>query len=1017
MASGEIVSGQQRNWTLLEKIGEGDAGEVYLVESLLDRSAAILKRPRRSSFSNEVIRQAAQIDNEGRVLRALAQISPAPDASSASPVPRVQAPRLLDQSQSGSEFSERLFIIIEKASGYDLASLARLARHGSRPDGLSADSDNLSQFYLDQVQRLGQLPRLMLLRTIAGLLQFLATIHRLPVRLNGIEKSGILWNDAKPDHLFWDPFQGRLTVVDWGNAQFLEADGATKDRRFSLADDEAQFIVAIGRYLNENAPELYRSLEWPSEGDNRLDLLEVKLLTLLQPEYDNLRSAHRRAADLLQTEQPRAGQLEQLQNLHDQILAEGELPDFAHTEAFYTRLGAVLVKDHRLQEAGDLCALGSRLPGAERGRWSLVEELCRLTLECPIDVQPGLEGAIAACLAKDWPSALWELLNAPGLALPPARLEELVQRIRLQQGEIDPGLVPPFVLVNRFTHTLRADFQRREDALHHRQTSAESAETEGLSAQLQSYEQLLRVLREEVLHDWRQTDPDPPFSSLEYTDVNRIIDAIGEYLPDAKPALLRSLNQAQAHVNLLLEAWKRLEFETAARRLRQVLFWDPDRLRVFEAERTILATPGWLAKVRRGPNKGEPLVEFATRVELTGRDIRQRVGPARWLDLLIESFMLLRKGAKAADLLEDHPELLNDLPWLEAYTPRRAGDETRLAPLALERLVLPATPQPTVRGQREGALGFGQELHLVESLDTWAAEARGSSARVFSGMLRTPSGEYHQAAIKLARPDRLDYALPLFREEARILMVMQAVPGVNRLLECGYLRLDAVEQISSDETDSDARALKGSVLRYGLEELPGFLLALESRMVQGWLPYLALEKRERGENLMWLCDAGHLRGNFRPIKETLRLGIQICEILQAAHARNVVYRDHKLLHYYWVESQNGVFVIDWNVARLHPQGLSQAEKQFDLVQFGARALHHILTGRPAPGALPAGPNRPEEIEAAARSYAVEWTFDDQRLARALRETIERVLIGDYTSAADLRSDLLESFHSLPEAGN
>ncbi len=124
-------------------------------------------------------------------------------------------------------------------------------------------------------------------------------------------------------------------------------------------------------------------------------------------------------------------------------------------------------------------------------------------------------------------------------------------------------------------------------------------------------------------------------------------------------------------------------------------------------------------------------------------------------------------------------------------------------------------------------------------------------------------------------------------------------------------------------------------------------------------------------------------GIYRPVAELLLMSIQICEILQEAHNRNIVYRDHKILHYYWLEAMHGIFTIDWNVARLHPEGLSNYEKQMDMVQFGARALHHILTGRTAPGALPLGPTRPEEIEQAAKSYEAQWTYDDQRLPEDL----------------------------------
>lgn len=57
----EALQGQRQSWNLIKKLGEGDAGEVYLVESLLDHRPAIVKRPRKGAFFSDVLRQASQI--------------------------------------------------------------------------------------------------------------------------------------------------------------------------------------------------------------------------------------------------------------------------------------------------------------------------------------------------------------------------------------------------------------------------------------------------------------------------------------------------------------------------------------------------------------------------------------------------------------------------------------------------------------------------------------------------------------------------------------------------------------------------------------------------------------------------------------------------------------------------------------------------------------------------------------------------------------------------------------------
>jgi hypothetical protein len=234
------------------------------------------------------------------------------------------------------------------------------------------------------------------------------------------------------------------------------------------------------------------------------------------------------------------------------------------------------------------------------------------------------------------------------------------------------------------------------------------------------------------------------------------------------------------------------------------------------------------------------------------------------------------------------------------------------------------------------------------------------------------------------------------------------------MFECGFLKFDNGKPMPVERDGMVDPGLTGALVRVGPSIGQEFIHQIEARIHDGWTPYLALEQRDPQDNLMGICDAGMTAGQYRPVGELLLISIQICELLQEAHARNIVYRDHKILHYYWLEAMHGVFMIDWNVARLHPEGLSEYEKKLDLVQFGARALHHILTGRTAPGALPLGPTRPEEIEQAAKTYQTQWTYDDQRLPEDVRGILERVLTGEYNNAIQLRDDLKRAFLALPD---
>jgi serine/threonine protein kinase len=370
----------------------------------------------------------------------------------------------------------------------------------------------------------------------------------------------------------------------------------------------------------------------------------------------------------------------------------------------------------------------------------------------------------------------------------------------------------------------------------------------------------------------------------------------------------------------------------------------------------------------------------------------------------LDGLKALRQGTWPGDLLAlVGPSLLNEMPWLRKFV--RTEVLTQLlrpnqAPLAL----------PSILGLRETRFGPDNEIVFVEPLDAWMPEARGSSARVYLSNYLSGGGEQREAALKIMRLDKADYAMPLFREEVNVLSVMQDVPGVARLLESGFLKMALDESKMPPDHDLAAiKALCGEAVRIGPDCFDRFSEQLSERVDAGWSPYLLVEKRRSEDNLLLMCDASLNHGHFRPVPELLFIAIQICDILHTAHQRNVVYRDHKILHYYWQAENNGVSIIDWNVARYHPQGLSPVDIHMDLVQLGARGLHHILTGRTAPGALPMGPTRPEEIEHAAQSYAAQWTYDDQRLSNQVRAILEQLLSGSYTSAEDLREDLKRAY--------
>lgn len=316
-------------------------------------------------------------------------------------------------------------------------------------------------------------------------------------------------------------------------------------------------------------------------------------------------------------------------------------------------------------------------------------------------------------------------------------------------------------------------------------------------------------------------------------------------------------------------------------------------------------------------------------------------------------------------------------------------------------------------------------MRITEPLDTWLSaglrdfavpEAAGSSARVFKLHDEALSGDYaNYPAVKIMRPDKSHYALPLFENEVRILAAMHDVPGVTPMLACAFLKIKAgflpaeiAPLTTALKEKASADHLQGVMDLYTPGETGSFLSEIRERISEGWLPALILHRRWE-DNLYMRCDAGYTRGDYRrslSVKDALHASLQICQILKAAHDRDIVYLDHKILHYYWNEPRQQVFCLDWNIGRLVKNGNSQDIFAFDITQFSARALHHLLTGRQAPGTLTVGPHRPEDIQNAPEEYEPIWTFDDQkRLTEDELNVLGEAIQGHYKTADALAKAL------------
>ncbi len=1006
-----FLQGNRARWRLLRLLGEGDAGEVYLVESFLDKKIAILKRPRRNSFPADILRQANQIDTEACILNALSY------TRLASPDTHVRIANLLDQSLPGNELTERYFIVVEKAPGLDLETLQKLFRYGFQENNQELGVlDENGDLYLHKLSEIKTVPELLVLRVLLGLFDLLEIVHQHPVKQINADHHGILWNDIKLNHLFWDPVQGILTVIDWGNGQFLEADGVSADRLYSPADDFRQLVEVLGKFLAECAPQLHAALGWPAfitpadATKDKLVWLKEKIANLVEDKRKNLREARLLEVACISANPPDTTYLQNLEEVHRRIVAHGEMPDFEGAARLYARLAAILAGKGRWKEFRQACDRLANMPASQDGKWKVIAQI-----HAAADQERGKPTglfieALQACLKEDWTASLWSVCKATQMDPDGTRWQALSSAIR--SIVLDPGLntPTPFSAAIELLQSLEEDrpwiIERLAEAI----ASGNLSDPEKPEKLLKAFEALVARFKNHTLKKWLQPDPVPPGAGLAYDDVDSILAEMEDLLPrlginprERLAKLSTALAQPRAQTEIVIDAWHAKGTKTAQGGLRNLLLWDPDRRRVLRIDEILQDAPAWLEETRRGPQPGERLPEYSLRMEFQCREMRGRIASAHWIESALTLFSELRSGRKPGEILAENPRLSDIFLWLQRYE-RKAIPEpkTKEPPQASQ----PAE-QRSRKLSRECLLGQGQAVFLAEALDAWVPEAKGSSARVFQGFLQDSAGQSRQAAVKIMRPDKADYAMPLFWEEVQVLSLLEDVPGVAKLLECGYFQLNGSPGQPVEDSLLAAHALTGKVIHFEPDEADLFLDGMQNNVSQGWLPYLAVEKKNKDDSLLLMCDEGYTRGKVIPVEHGLEIAVKICDILEIAHARDIVYRDHKILHYYWNSRLRKVSMIDWNVAKWYPQGASVTDIKLDLVQFGARTLHHILTGRPAPGALPVGPNQPYEIEMAPDRYSPAWTYDDsQRLPEEVMDLLTQVLSGSYESASRLREDLL-----------
>ncbi len=552
----KTVQGKRTQWMLLNVIGKGDAGEVLRVQTELNTESGVMKRPVQNVSGGTMIRQALQIENEGKVLGLFEGLNYQRGEIT------IHTPLLLDESISGTSRTAHLFIVSEQVSGISIDQLLQDMHRGGKA-----------------------IPKVLVVKVLSGLLNLLFRVHSF----------GIVWNDVKTEHIFWDEAKNQLNFIDWGNALFFDPELGFQEKQ-GPSLDFAQMLTEGKHLIEQTYPELESELGWPviASQINPDEMTALRFRTEYLAMYFSMR-----VTDYRLQFQKLSDRLTDPNLLRDALKMRQDLLDLGVTPQDETLLECIkryssqLIFNHDWETLHEITGIILESGGLDQpDLFNLLHYVSKLDVLKSFDEYPLMLDALQN---QNIVEAHW-LLNKVQSQTPDYNLDQIISATRKLQIISNDTPIDLFEQLN--------NFKRQSPDLSSNITSI--LENWGVSSRADSFG-IEFVLTRELLTK---------------------LDAHGQRVPFL---LRQTIHALLGKVRQIYLKWNEGDLESVAEQLKDLYFAEPSLAYLPPIQTAVTSLISWIEKIKDGPQSNQTITRFAQELVDAFPALVTTLGKPAWL--------------------------------------------------------------------------------------------------------------------------------------------------------------------------------------------------------------------------------------------------------------------------------------------------------------------------------------------------------------------------------------------------